>query len=78
MVWDPNQRKCIEKANVNSAVRKAKKNKASTLGSMAESQASRAICVSNRVGAIFVAANDGSLTIRTKGVNGGNVEKQDS
>jgi hypothetical protein len=47
LVWDPNQRKCVEKAIVNSVARKAKQNKASTLGNMPESQASRAVCITN-------------------------------
>lgn len=78
MVWDPNQRKCIEKAIVNSAARKAKQNKASTLGNMPESQASRAVCITNVTGVTIVGANDGSITIRPKGVNAEVIEKQDT
>lgn len=37
---------------------------------MPDSKASRAICVTNKIGATFVAANDGSLTIRPKEING--------
>ena len=70
LVWDPSLRKCVEKAIVNTFERKAKQNKASTLGSMPDSKASRAICVTNKIGATFVAANDGSLTIRPKEING--------
>lgn len=78
MVWDPIQRKCIEKAIVNSKARKAKQNKASTLGSMPESQSSRAICITNNTGVTIVGANDGSITIRPKEVNGEVIEKQPS
>ena len=78
MVWDPNQRKCIEKAIVNNQARKAKQNKASTLGNMPESKASRAVCITNNTGVTIVGANDGSITIRPKGVNGEVHENEDS
>lgn len=49
---------------MNEAKRKAKKNKASTLGSHSESQCARALAVSQECGKMAVCANDGSVTIR--------------
>lgn len=51
-------------AKVNTASRKAARNKASTLGKHPESQAARAIAVSPN-GDMAVCANDGSVTIRS-------------
>lgn len=62
--WDPASRKCVHTAKVNTASRKAKKNKASTLGKHPESQAARA-CAVSCTGDIAVCANDGSVTIRS-------------
>lgn len=62
--WDPFSRTCVATAIVNEKERKAKKNKASTLGRKAESQASRAVAISPS-GHIAVGANDGSVTIRS-------------
>jgi WD40 repeat protein len=49
---------------VNDAVRKAKRNKASTLGKHPDSQCSRALAATDDY--IVVCANDGSITIRNK------------
>ena len=64
-IWDPYSRKCGEgnTAIVNTAQRKARKNKASTLGQYPDSQASRAVAISVN-GDVVCAANDGSLTCR--------------
>lgn len=64
--WDPATRKCLHTAKVNTASRKAARNKASTLGKHPESQAARAIAVSCS-GDMAVCANDGSVTIRSAG-----------
>lgn len=61
--WDPFSRKCIETAIVNAADRKAKKNRASTLGKHPDSQSSRGLAISCK-GHLAVCANDGSVTIR--------------
>jgi len=45
---------------------------------MPESQASRAVCITNVSGVTIVGANDGSITIRPKSVNGEVIEKQDT
>jgi len=63
--WCPNERKCLGTAMVNEERRKAKRNRASTLGSYPDSQSSRAVAVNNHNGHIAVCANDGSITIRT-------------
>lgn len=62
--WDVAERKAGKRATVNEAVRKAKKNKASTLGRHPESQCARAVAVSTECGKMAVCANDGSVTIR--------------
>lgn len=62
--WSPSERKCIDTAIVNTAERKAKKNRASTLGSHPQSQCARGLAVSCS-GHLAVCANDGSVTIRT-------------
>ena len=49
---------------MNEAERKAKKNKASTLGRHPESQCARALAASQECGKMAVCANDGSVTIR--------------
>ena len=61
--WDPFERKCVDTAMVNEAVRKAKKNRASTLGKHPDSQSSRGLAISCN-GDLAVCANDGSVTIR--------------
>jgi len=61
--WDPNSRKCVETSKVNEKSRKAKRNKASTMGKHPESQCARAVAVSCN-GDMAVCANDGSVTIR--------------
>mmetsp|Transcript_18115 Transcript_18115/g.30937 ORF Transcript_18115/g.30937 Transcript_18115/m.30937 type:complete len:284 (+) Transcript_18115:1298-2149(+) len=77
--WDPASRTCVETAIVNSASRKARKNRASTLGSHPDSQSARAIAVSPDGSQIAVCANDGSVTIREKGDFGAIItELQDS
>jgi len=63
--WDPNERKCVGTASVNEQKRKARRNRASTLGSYPDSQSSRAVAVNNHSGHVAVCANDGSITIRT-------------
>jgi WD40 repeat protein len=63
--WNPSERKCTATAAVNQARRKARRNRASTLGSYPDSQSSRAVGVNNVTGDIAVCANDGSVTIRT-------------
>lgn len=63
MKWDPLNRTSAGVAIVNEKERKAKKNKASTLGKHPESQASRAVAISCN-GHLAVGANDGSVTIR--------------
>lgn len=63
--WDPATRKCVDTAAVNQAQRKARRNRASTLGSHPDSQSSRAVAVNNHTGDVAVCANDGSITIRT-------------
>lgn len=63
--WNPGERKCTATAAVNTAHRKARRNRASTLGSHPDSQSSRAVGVNNVTGDIAVCANDGSVTIRT-------------
>ena len=63
-MWDVANRTCSQTGIVNEAERKAKRNKASTLGRHAESQASRALSTSDACGKMAVAANDGSVTIR--------------
>lgn len=45
---------------------------------MPDSQASRAVCITNVNGIIIVGANDGSITIRPNGVAGEVIEKQTS
>jgi WD40 repeat protein len=62
-MWDPFSRKCQATAIVNEAARKAKKNRASTLGKHPESQCSRGLAISCN-GDLAVCANDGSVTIR--------------
>ena len=62
--WNPYDRKCIDTADVNEKARKARRNKASTLGKFPESQNARALAVSS-TGHIAVCANDGSVTIRS-------------
>jgi WD40 repeat protein len=61
--WDPFTRTCLETAIVNSEVRKAKKNRASTLGKHPDSQSSRGLAISCN-GHLAVCANDGSVTVR--------------
>lgn len=61
--WDPMERRCVATAIVNEKSRKAKKNKASTLGRHPESQSARAVAVGAN-GHLAVGANDGSVTIR--------------
>ena len=51
---------------MNTVERKAKKNRASTLGSYPDSQSSRALAW-GRCGHLAVCANDGSITIRDAG-----------
>jgi WD40 repeat protein len=63
--WDPAARKCVDTACVNEQQRKARRNRASTLGSKPDSQSSRAVAVNNVVGHVAVCANDGSVTVRT-------------
>lgn len=63
--WDPNTRECVGTAMVNTEQRKARRNRASTLGSFPDSQSSRAVAVNNILGHVAVCANDGSITIRT-------------
>ena len=45
---------------------------------MPESQSSRAVCITNVTGVTIVGANDGSITIRPKEVNGEVIEKFDT
>jgi len=61
--WDPFARTCVDTAIVNEAVRKAKRNRASTLGKHPDSQSSRGLAISCN-GHLAVCANDGSVTIR--------------
>ena len=61
--WDPSSRTCTSTAIVNSEQRKAKKNKASTLGSYPDSQCSRAVAISCN-NDVVCAGNDGSITCR--------------
>lgn len=61
--WNPFERKCDKTAIVNEAQRKARRNRASTLGSHPDSQSSRALAISPQ-GHLAVCANDGSVTIR--------------
>ena len=61
--WDPFTRQCVDTAIVNEASRKARKNRASTLGNHPDSQSSRALAISPN-GHLAVCANDGSVTIR--------------
>ena len=61
--WDPFARKCMDTSDVNTEARRAKKNRASTLGNHPESQSSRALSISPQ-GHLAVCANDGSVTIR--------------
>ena len=61
--WNPESRECTSRSIVNTEARHAKKNKASTLSKMAESQCSRAVATSAS-GHMAVAGNDGSVTIR--------------
>jgi len=61
--YDPTSKCVTATFCVNEAVRKAKKNKASTMGKMPESQASRGLASSEAY--IAVCANDGSVTIRS-------------
>jgi len=63
--WDPAARKCLATAIVNVAERKARRNRASTLGHKPDSQSSRAVAVNNVNGQLAVCANDGSVTIRS-------------
>ena len=77
-VWDPASKKCISTAIVNTAERKARKNRASTLGSFPDSQSSRALSISCN-GHLAVCANDGSVTIRdTADINNVITELTDS
>jgi hypothetical protein len=62
--WNVADRKASKRAIVNEAERKAKKNKASTLGRHPESQCARALAVSEACGKMAACANDGSVTIR--------------
>lgn len=62
--WDPATRTLANRAEVNSEKRKARKNRASTLGDYPDSQSARAVAVNNSNGDVCVCANDGSLTIR--------------
>lgn len=62
--WDPVTRKCVNTADVNQVDRRAKKNKASTLGTFADSKSARALAISCQ-GHLAVCANDGSMTIRS-------------
>ena len=63
--WDPATRTLKNRAVVNTVARKARKNRASTLGEYADSQSARAVaCNSKGNGDVAVAANDGSITIR--------------
>ena len=61
--WDPFTRTCLETAIVNTESRKAKKNRASTMGRHPDSQSSRGLAISIN-GHLAVCANDGSVTIR--------------
>ena len=61
--WDPNTRKCLDTSIVNEAKRKARANRASTMGKHPDSQSARAVAVSC-TGKVAVCANDGSVTIR--------------
>jgi hypothetical protein len=64
--WDPATRTLKNKAHVNTAVRKAKRNRASTLGGYADSQSARAVATNGGGNSdVCVAANDGSMTIRS-------------
>lgn len=63
--WDPTSRKCVDTAAVNDAERKARRNRASTLGRHPDSQSARAVAVNNTHGHVAVCANDGSITVRT-------------
>lgn len=59
-------RKCINTAIVNEQQRKARRNRASTLGDKPDSQSSRAVAISPDGAHLAVCANDGSVTIRNK------------
>lgn len=63
--WEPATRKCVGTSDVNKEVRKARRNRASTLGSKPDSQSSRAVAVNNVHGHVAVCANDGSITVRS-------------
>lgn len=79
MVWSPAERKCESFHDVNQAERKAKKNRASTLGTCADSQSSRAVSYNPHQGHLAVGANDGSVTIRSNSNFGAIVKEiQDS
>jgi len=62
--WDPLSRKCIETAIVSNENRKAKKNRASTLGRHPPSQMSRGLAISS-TGHLAICANDGHVYIRS-------------
>ena len=61
--WNPATRECVSTSVVSNEVRKAKKNRASTLGSKPGSQSARAIAISCN-GDLAVCANDGAVHIR--------------
>jgi WD40 repeat protein len=74
-MWDPSSRKLVSKAAVNTVKRKAKRNRASTMGEYPDSQSARAVTVNIHIEGVLecgnkdvcVCANDGSVTIRKSG-----------
>jgi WD40 repeat protein len=62
-IWCPAKRECIGTSIVSEHSRKAKRNRASTLGRHPDSQSARSVGISCN-GDIAVCANDGHLTIR--------------
>ena len=62
--WDPSSRTCVQTGIVTEEVRKAKRNRASTLGSKPDSQSSRALAINTVNGDLAICANDGHVHIK--------------
>ena len=63
MFWDPNTRCSTKVVAVSNKSRKAKRGGASTLSDLPDSQCSRSVAVNDQY--LAVAANDGSITVRS-------------
>jgi WD40 repeat protein len=68
MFWDPDTRSCVKTVKVSDRTDKSRRGKASTLSRKPEAQCSRALAINNEF--VAVAANDGSVSIRTTSDSG--------